>query len=70
MKGICKKIGEIYNPISDFQGYVSYFEICKLMKSSSWTEHKDDTGNVYLHNAENGHWVGYDTQETVERKVI
>ena len=40
------------------------------MKSSSWTEHKDDTGNVYLHNAENGHWVGYDTQETVERKVL
>ena len=52
-----------------FQGYVAYFEICNLAKSEAWTQHTDDTGNVYMHNAENGHWVGYDTPQTVERKV-
>ena len=48
---------------------MAYFEICNLAKSEAWTQHTDDTGNVYMHNAENGHWVGYDTSQTVERKV-
>ena len=48
---------------------MAYFEICNLAKSEAWTQHTDDTGNVYMHNAENGHWVGYDTPQTVERKV-
>ena len=48
---------------------MAYFEICNLAKSGAWTQHTDDTGNVYMHNAENGHWVGYDTPQTVERKV-
>ena len=54
---------------TDSKGYVAYFEVCNLAKSESWIQNKDDTGNVYMHNPENGHWVGYDTPETVERKV-
>ena len=49
------------------QGFLSYFEICKLRTDPGWIQKKDSSGNDYMYKEDK--WIGYDTKEAIERKV-
>ena len=49
------------------QGFLSFFEICKLRKDPEWIQKKDSTGNDYMYKEDK--WIGYDTKEAIEKKV-
>ncbi len=52
-------------PFTEEGGLLAYYEICDLVKG--WTAKTDSDGNVYVHEGEK--WIGYDTPQSVERKV-
>ena len=51
------------------EGFLSYFEICSMIRSGSgWSTKRDSDGNVYAFNGDQ--WVGFDTEDAVKRKVF
>ena len=55
-------------PYTKENGFLAYFEICTMAKEEDWIKQQDDDGNVYIRRGTK--WVGFDTPEAVERKVI
>ena len=50
------------------EGFLSYFEICsKIGSEPGWKTRRDSDGNVYAFRGDQ--WVGFDTEDAVERKV-
>ena len=62
-----KSTGGFKGPYTDEEGFLAYYEICKLAQEPGWMQEKDDTGNIFMHNGQK--WVGYDTKEAIERKM-
>lgn len=48
-------------------GFLAYFEVCDKILNEGWTKKVDQSGSPYAINGDQ--WVGYDDQESIERKV-
>ena len=55
-------------PVTEEKGFVSYAEICRLVADGTWTKRTDADSNVYV--TKGNQWAGYDTPNSVLRKVI
>ena len=62
-----KSTGGFKGPFTDEEGFLAYYEICKLAQEPGWEQEKDGTGNIFMHNGQK--WIGYDTKEAIERKM-
>lgn len=49
-------------------GLLAYFEICDLVLNEGWYRSEDSSGSPYVVNGDQ--WVGYDDEESLQKKVI
>ncbi|XP_071451653.1 oviduct-specific glycoprotein [Hetaerina americana] len=51
------------------KGYLSYYEICKAVKSEDWIVEQPDAGAMGPYAFKGDQWVGYDDPDTIRKKA-